>query len=302
MDIKALRYFVELIQQQSFTKASENLFVTQPTISKMIKNLEQSLNQPLIHREGRRFWLTEAGEIVYQRALHILESMEQMHSELEDLDQLQRGHLRLGIPPMVGHLYASLIRRYKQHYPNVELTIVEYGGKRIEQALLSGEIDVALTMLESGNDNTFSQLPLDSYPVHAIVPNTAKWQTVKLLNWKSLEQEPFYIYTKEFTLSQFIHDRCQKAGFTPQVSARSSQWDFLVALVKSGNGVTFLPQPLCHRVKDDGVLVKPMSQSMEWSLGLIWHAERYIPKAAEAWIELCKGTSETSLPHEMHLK
>ncbi|WP_086980749.1 LysR family transcriptional regulator [Vibrio aphrogenes] len=294
MDIKALRYFVELIKQKSFTKASERLFVTQPTISKMIKNLESSIGQPLIYREGRRFWLTEAGEIVYQRAITLLESLEQMHAELEDLEQLQRGHLRLGIPPMVGHLYAALIRRYKQQYPNVELTIVEYGGKRIKQALMEGEIDVALTMLESQRDNDFSKLALDNYPVHAIVPNTSKWRGIDVLTWEALEHEPFYIYTKEFTLSEFIDQRCQQAGFRPQVSARSSQWDFLVALVKSGNGVTFLPQPLCHRVKDDGVLVKPMAQSMQWSLGLIWHTQRYIPKAAEAWITLCRDATPTS--------
>lgn len=52
MDIKSLRYFVELIDQKSFTRASENLYVTQPTISKMIQSLEQSVAQPLIHREG----------------------------------------------------------------------------------------------------------------------------------------------------------------------------------------------------------------------------------------------------------
>lgn len=288
MDIKALRYFVTLIQKNSFTKASETLFVTQPTISKMIKNLEQSLGQPLIHREGRRFWLTPAGDVVYNRALQILESMGQIQSELEDLEQLQRGQLRLGIPPMVGHLYANLIRNYKQQYPNVELTIVEYGGKRIEQALLNGDIDVALTMLDNSNEETLAQLPLDNYPIHAIVPNIEKWQTSELLDWKSLEQEPFYIYTKEFTLSEFIEQRCQQAGFSPLISARSSQWDFLVALVKSGHGVTFLPQPLCHRVKDDGLLVKPMNQTMNWSLGLIWHSERYIPKAAQAWIDLCQ--------------
>lgn len=84
MDIRALRYFVELVNQQSFTKASERLFVTQPTISKMIRNLEQELEQPRLHREGRRFWLTEAGEIVYQRAQQILTQMQQLDAELTD--------------------------------------------------------------------------------------------------------------------------------------------------------------------------------------------------------------------------
>ncbi|MCE7613970.1 LysR family transcriptional regulator, partial [Vibrio fluvialis] len=98
MDIKALRYFVELVNEQSFTRASEKLFVTQPTISKMIRSLEQEVGQPLLHREGRRFWLTDAGDIVFQRAQEILAHMSQLEAELVDLNELQRGHLRLGIP------------------------------------------------------------------------------------------------------------------------------------------------------------------------------------------------------------
>ncbi|MDF4985909.1 LysR family transcriptional regulator, partial [Vibrio parahaemolyticus] len=78
MDIKALRYFVELVNEQSFTRASEKLFVTQPTISKMIRSLEQDVGQPLLHREGRRFWLTDAGDIVFQRAQEILAQMSQL--------------------------------------------------------------------------------------------------------------------------------------------------------------------------------------------------------------------------------
>ncbi len=73
--------------------------------------------------------------------------MQQLEAQLTDLNQLQRGHLRLGIPPIVGHVYARLFRQYRQTYPNVELTVVEYGGRKIEQAILDGDIDVAVTML-----------------------------------------------------------------------------------------------------------------------------------------------------------
>ncbi|RQW64357.1 LysR family transcriptional regulator [Vibrio viridaestus] len=288
MDIKALRYFVELVDQQSFTRASEKLFVTQPTISKMIRNLEQSLNQPLIHREGRRFWLTDAGEVVYARAQQILQVAAQLKAEIVDLNELERGHLRLGIPPMVGHLYAGLIRRYKQLYPNIELTIVEYGGRKIEQALINGDLDVAMTMLTPNNDHCLASLALDAYPVHAVLPDNDKWQAQDSISWDDIKEEPFYIYTEEFTLSDYIRYHCQQAGFKPQISARSSQWDFLVALVKSGVGVAFLPEPLCRRIRGEGVLVKPIAPSIDWKLGVIWHSERYISKTADAWIKLCQ--------------
>lgn len=288
MNIKALRYFVELINQQSFTRASEKLFVTQPTISKMIRSLEQEINQPLIQREGRRFWLTDAGEVVYQRGLDILAQMAQLESELIDLNTLERGHLRLGIPPMVGHLYAGLIRQYRQAHPNVELTIVEYGGRKIEQAVLNGEIDVAITMLTPHTPDSLTSLPLDCYLIYAVLPDTEPWRRRKNITWSELQHEPFYLYTHEFTLSDYIGSLCEQHGFTPQVSARSSQWDFLVALVKSGVGVAFLPEPLCQKIQEQGILVKPITPNIDWHLGVIWHAERYVSRTADAWINLCK--------------
>lgn len=71
MDIRALRYFVELVREKSFTRASEKLFVTQPTISKMIRNIEEELGQPLLNREGRRFTLTDSGGAVQPGPDHL---------------------------------------------------------------------------------------------------------------------------------------------------------------------------------------------------------------------------------------
>ncbi|SDH65562.1 DNA-binding transcriptional regulator, LysR family [Vibrio xiamenensis] len=296
MDVKALRYFVELVDQQSFTRASEKLFVTQPTISKMIRSLEQEIHQPLLHRDGRRFWLTDAGEIVYQRAQEILTHMTQLEAELIDLNHLQRGHLNLGIPPMVGHLYAGLIRQFRQTYPNIELTIVEYGGRKIEQAVLDGEIDVAFTMLSETTHTHLNVMELSNYPIMAVLPDTDEWRNFASVDWAKLKNEPFYIYTKEFTLSECIAKQCSDQGFSPQIAARSSQWDFLVALVKSGVGVAFLPKPLCHRIKGEGVIVKPTTPNIDWHLGVIWHGDRYVSKVAEAWINMCRDHQHRFIP------
>lgn len=289
MDIKALRYFVGLVNEQSFTRASEKLFVTQPTISKMIRSLEQEIGQPLLHREGRRFWLTDAGDVVFQRAQEILAHLSQLEAELVDLNELQRGHLRLGIPPMVGHVYAGLIRQYRQTYPNVEMTIVEYGGRKIEQAILEGDLDVAVTMLSLNAAQSIHTLELDSYPICAILPDTPPWQSLDTVHWQQLKDQPFYLYTHEFTLSEYIDKVCCDEGFVPQVAARSSQWDFLVALVKSGVGVAFLPEPLCHRIQGEGVVVKKIAPTIDWRLGVTWHSERYVSRTADAWINLCKA-------------
>ncbi len=117
MDIRTLRYFVEVVRQQSFTRAAEKLFVTQPTISKMLKNLEDELNCTLLIRDGRKLLLTDTGRVVFERGQAILGEFSQLESELSDINHLHKGVLRLGIPPMVGMLMAEPISRFRQRYP-----------------------------------------------------------------------------------------------------------------------------------------------------------------------------------------
>lgn len=294
MDIRALRYFVELVREQSFTRASEKLFVTQPTISKMIRNMEEELGQPLLNREGRRFTLTDSGRVLFNRAQTILAEMQQLEDELADLQSLKHGSLTLGIPPMVGHVYADLIRAYRTRYPGVELSLVEYGGRRIEQAVLEGELDLAITMLPTREEAALSTLDLDCYPIRVVLPDLPRWHGDAPLRLDALQDEPFLLYTRAFTLSERLEQACQQAGFEPQVAARSSQWDFLIAMVRSGMGVAFLPEPVCRRLTPDGLVLRPLAPELSWRLGVIWPKERYLSRTAEAWLALCR---ERHQPH-----
>jgi DNA-binding transcriptional LysR family regulator len=288
MDIRALRYFVELVREQSFTRASEKLFVTQPTISKMIRSLEEELGQPLLNREGRRFTLTDSGQVLFARAQEILTQMQQLETELADLQSLKGGRLALGMPPMVGHVYADLIRTYRQRYPAIELSIVEYGGRRIEQAVLEGELDLAITMLPTRETGALNALVLASYPIQVVLPAEPHWRERACVRFSDLRDEPLLLYTQAFTLSDRIEQACLDAGFSPQVAARSSQWDFLTAMVRSGMGVAFLPEPVCRRLNPEGLLLRPLLPELSWQLGVIWPQGRYLSRSAEAWLALCR--------------
>ncbi|VTN17381.1 LysR family regulatory protein CidR [Klebsiella pneumoniae] len=176
MDIRTLRYFVEVVRQQSFTRAAEKLFVTQPTISKMLKNLEDELNCTLLIRDGRKLLLTDTGRVVFERGQAILGEFSQLESELSDINHLHKGVLRLGIPPMVGMLMAEPISRFRQRYPGVELKIAEFGGLTVQQAVSNGELDMAMTALPVEEDSSLTILPLFNHPLCVLTPRTAEWE------------------------------------------------------------------------------------------------------------------------------
>lgn len=295
MDIRALRYFVALVREGSFTKASEKLFVTQPTISKMIRHIEAELDRSLLIREGRNFTLTDSGQVLFQRGQTILAEMQQLEAELAELanlDNLQHGRLSLGIPPMVGYLYADLISTYRTRYPNVELDLVEYGGRRIERAVLDGEVELAITMLPT-LENGFNTLKLDQFPIQVVLPDEPRWRDNTPLRMEALQEEPFLLYTQAVTLNERLEQACKEAGFVPKVASRSSQWGFLTAMVRCGMGVAFLPEPACSLINQQGLILRPLEPELSWQLGVIWPHERPQSSTAEAWLALCRKRRES---------
>jgi len=248
MDIRTLRYFVEVVRQQSFTRAAEKLFVTQPTISKMLKNLEDELNCTLLIRDGRRLLLTDTGRVVFERGQAILGEFHQLESELSDINHLHKGVLRLGIPPMVGMLMAEPIGLFRQRYPGVELKIAEFGGLTVQQAVSNGELDLAMTALPVDEDSGLSTLPLFNHPLCVLTPRTEEWESVQSLSPEALAAHPLVIYNEDFALSRQLMALFTCHDVKPRIAVRSGQWDFLAAMVQAGNGGAILPQPICERL------------------------------------------------------
>ncbi|HHS9580320.1 TPA: LysR substrate-binding domain-containing protein [Raoultella planticola] len=289
MDIRTLRYFVEVVRQQSFTRAAEKLFVTQPTISKMLKNLEDELNCTLLIRDGRRLLLTDTGRVVFERGQAILGEFHQLESELSDINHLHKGVLRLGIPPMVGMLMAEPIGLFRQRYPGVELKIAEFGGLTVQQAVSNGELDLAMTALPVDEDSGLSTLPLFNHPLCVLTPRTEEWESVQSLSPEAIAAHPLVIYNEDFALSRQLMALFTCHDVKPRIAVRSGQWDFLAAMVQAGIGVAILPQPICERLDAQNFCWIPLQSELHWELGMIWREGVYLSHSAQAWLECSKA-------------
>lgn len=289
MDIRTLRYFVEVVRQQSFTRAAEKLFVTQPTISKMLKNLEDELACTLLIRDGRKLLLTDTGRVVFERGLAILAEFRQLESELSDINHLHKGLLRLGIPPMVGMLMAGPISLFRQRYPGVELKISEFGGLTVQQAVINGELDLAMTALPVDDESGLASLPLFSHPMYVLVPRSGDWLGIDSMTPEQLAEHPLLIYNEDFALSRQLMQLFAQHQVKPRIAVRSGQWDFLAAMVQAGIGVAILPEPICQRLDKQTLRWIPLNSELHWQLGMIWRQGAYLSHSAQAWLECCKG-------------
>ncbi|RQO76397.1 LysR family transcriptional regulator [Aquitalea sp. FJL05] len=285
MDVRALRYFVEVVKRHSFTKAAEALFVTQPTISKMVKQLEEELGTPLIIREGRSFRLSDAGKVAFERGLDVLSAMSQLKHELSDLAGLSRGELVVGLPPMVGvAFFAPVVSTFRERYPGIELKMVEDGALAIENSVRCGELEIGVAVLPVDN-SIFQQFAVVRDPLCLVAPAGSPWHGRSVVTLPDIADQDFVLYPEDFTLSSRISHAFHEMGKPLHIVGRSAHWDFIVELVTARLGVTLLPRSVVERLDRELYDVIPVSNPwLIWHLALIWQQGGYLSHAARAWI------------------
>ncbi|WP_411344155.1 cidABC operon transcriptional activator CidR [Paenibacillus sp. WLX1005] len=289
MDIRHLEYFMEVVRTGSFTKAAEALFITQPTISKTIRSLEEELGAPLFNRIGRTVELTDAGRVIEQQAQTIVKSFQSLSSQLDDLRNLESGHLRIGLPPMIGsRFFPQIIGEFHQLYPNVTIQLFEDGGKKVESDVVNGSLDIGMTVLPVA-ENVLEHFSFREEKLNLLVPTTHRLVGRKQVEMKELAEDSFIIFREDFTLHGRIIDSCIKAGFQPRVIYESSQWDLISEMVGAGLGIALLPETICSQINQEHLHIIPGIQPViPWQLGMIWHRERYLSFAAREWLRFTR--------------
>lgn len=291
MEFLQLRSFVEVVRQGSFTKAAKTLHATQSTISKQVAQLEQRLGVLLLERNGPNLRLTDAGTLVLRRADELLRLRQDLYSELDDLSQLARGELRLGLPLLGGEvMFAELFAAYRQRYPNIVVRLFEGGSKLMEEALLRGELDIGGSL--TPNDPALAFQPFCNEPLDVLLPEAHELAGCDGIALAQLKDAPFLLYQQSFTLNDRLLLACRQAGFTPREVGRSGQADFLAALVAAGQGVVLLPRIVARTLERPGLRRVPLVEpDLRWDIAFVWRQGAYLSRAAQAWLDLLKEYS-----------
>lgn len=290
MDLRALRYFIETVHQGSFTVAAERLCVTQSTVSKMLRQLEDEVGQPLLHRDGRRIRVTDVGRILFDRGQEALGVMRELNREVADLTALARGELTVGLPPTVNLFFTPVVKAFRERHPGVRLTLVERGGQIIEQQVASGELEVGVTLLPVDPALDLATRTVGRHPIVAVGPTDAPWARQAQVDLSHLDGEALVLLHDDFALTRQLRDAFRRFGVEPRIVAQSGQWDFLVALAAAGLGTALLPQPLLARMAlHPELAVRPLADpALAWTVAHIWPPGRYLSHAARAWLAVCE--------------
>jgi DNA-binding transcriptional LysR family regulator len=292
MDLKSLKIFVETVNSQSFSLAAVRLFMTQPTLSKIIKSLEEELGTALFKKgeagRKREVVLTYTGELIYQHALNILSEHEKIYNTIEQVKLLKKGKLTLGLPPLGSVLFSSLIALFHKQHPDIQLSFLEVGSNSIEEAIADKRIDVGILL---GNFRpTFASIPVVDSAMCLLSIKDSQWRNRKTVNLVELKEESFLLFSDTFTLNSMIIKAANTVGFEPKVVCKSSQWDFIAKMVESNMGIALLPQIYCQQLDQEKFNTAPVLENpgLNWTLSMAWNTTIAMSPATRAWLNIVK--------------
>jgi DNA-binding transcriptional LysR family regulator len=289
MDIRHLQYFMEVARFKSFSKAADMLHVSQPSISKAIKELESQLGVTLLYRSTKYVELTDAGEAILEQAQQIVSSFQNINIRLNGITKLQAGKIHVGLPPITGVAdFAYILGGFKNEYPNIEIILSEFGSKIIESGIQEGSLDVGIIHIPPEESHLYEIISFFRDPLRIVMHPEHALTSKSVVNFADLKDEPFVLYSKDYTLHDAIKERCKNAGFLPKVIFETSQRELMTQTVAARLGVAMLPSKICSELPSLLLVSRPMVDPLYLQLGLVWKKGRYLSHAVRELILFTK--------------
>lgn len=288
MNIKSLTYFIEVAKQQSFTKASKNLFICQSALSKAIKSFETELDITLIDRTSKTFKLTPEGQLFYENGVIALKAINEQLSILLDSISLEKGKIKVGVPPVISTIYfTSIIHKFRSEYPSINLNIVEAGANTVKDKVEKGEIDIGVVILPFSSEN-FNVINIFDSEVVIVVNKTHPFAERDEVSLLEIKDQPIISLNETYMLYDRIKIRCHEAGFEPNIICTSSQWDFLAEMVSLNQGISILPKPILSKFHSKNIKTVRIKEGFPWNIAFILRKDKYMSKAIKLFIDFTK--------------
>lgn len=289
MNIKQLRYFYEIANEKQITKAAKKLHIAQPPLSQALKTLEENLGVELFERQGRQMELTNAGEVLYERAKVIFEKIDDTVKEVQETGQGIRGTLSIGCNKSCFSHIPKKLHRFRQQYPLITFQLLEGDSYFLTRQLIDREIELAFIRLPIDLEGyAFYELPPEEYVAvvhHQWLPS----HDTDSISIYELAQIPLLLLHRLRGIGQFelIVDKFIENGLNPNILCESPNVDMLLDLVNEGLGATIVPKSTLLKNKTNHVSVLKINDAKIISKSaIIWLKDRYLSKGAERFIDL----------------
>lgn len=283
MEIRTLRYFLAVAREENMTKAAEILHVTQPTLSKTLRALEDELGKKLFTRHSFSISLTVEGMLLRDRAESLVTMADKIEKEFLSLDDITGGELYLGLAESYQIRYlAREIRKLKAIYPGLNYHITSGDTEQVTEKLDKGLLDFAV-VCDTPDARKYEYLPFPEADIWGVVmPQDASLAKKKAVTVDDLVGLPLFSSEQGWQndiskwCGERIHDLHLEGSFRLAYNAS--------VFVKEGLGYQLTFAGLVNTAEDSGLVFRPLTPRLETKLFLIWNKYQTFTPIAERFL------------------
>lgn len=285
MDIERIRLFITVADCLSFTKAAEQMYISQPTLSRHIADLENTLNVELFERTTRKVSLTTAGTLFLNEAKQIIKRYDALMSRTARLGSGVSGSLRIGyLELFTQDVLPVALQNFREKFPLVELSLKETTYKAAQRGLLDGSLDVAFVITRSTKPHWEEELDhkrIYTGQVEMVVSNNHPYAGYQMVSPAVLENEPILTYDYDETpeLRENITKMCMEYNFLPNFVTGEYTPGSIFLLVQAGMGVSLLSSLVTSVLKSENRFhtLKLEGTQFPTNLELAWRRDNHNP-------------------------
>ena len=243
MDLWRLNIFTKVIEHKSFSKAARAVFLTQPTVSSHINDLETHYGCRLIDRLGKEVAPTKAGQLLYTYARRLISLQNETESAMSDYHGMMRGEIQIGGSTIPGeYILPAVIGRYTADYPEVKVSLVIGGTEQITDDILSGALEFAIVGARTRNKKLIQE-EITTDKLRLVIPAGHRWAGQEKVSLKDLLTEPFIVREKGSgtlkTLVQSLSEKGYSSG-SLNIVAEMGSTTAVIQGIKNNVGISVL--------------------------------------------------------------
>jgi LysR family hydrogen peroxide-inducible transcriptional activator len=255
MEIHEIRYFLAVCRTLNFTRAAEQCNVTQPALTRAVQKLEDELGGLLFSRERGNTHLTELGRLMQPHLEEVMARTTAAKAQATRFLRLESAHLRLGVMCTIGPLrFVGFLNRFRADHPGIDLTLSESVPAHLSEALLQGELDIAVMAKADGFDERLRAEPL--YAERFVIACSVghRFARRNAVAMRDMDGE-IYLQRINCEFRDILREQCEACGANLVRSYRSEREDWIQTMVAAGMGVCFLPE---YSATHPGLVTRPV--------------------------------------------
>jgi DNA-binding transcriptional LysR family regulator len=287
MDLDQLFYFQMVAKYKSLTKASEELNLSQPALSRSILRLEEEIGVPLLERKSRGVVLNHYGKVFLNHANQVISEMKEAKQTIHDMVDPYNGTISLTFIQTLGSSFVpDLISDFKNEFSNIQFQLSQNISSKIIKEILAANIDIGFCSPMEPHDDLCS-IPVLSEELFLIVPVGHKLAGKEWVNLSEVADEPFIFFKPQTALHDLIENLCNEAGFLPRKVFEGYEERTVSDLVGANLGVAIVPYiPNFDESKISMVRVK--SPKCFRVIQMVWRLNGYMSPAVMNFKEFVK--------------